>query len=196
MSIWNWLLLGAGCWVLALVLKITVDFAVQRLASVELRDWAAASLSGVWSSLCELGLTAGAFLLWHATMSDALVFAVGAALAEFLAVLPAALSAHFSKPAPKSKTRDRSSWRAFFLERALVFANHLCSRTLLWFGIAGTGGLAMVAAAFGIFAVSEGTLAYGQARDWNWLEPRTQLVYFVFFMTLIAGQIALIVFWH
>ena len=54
MTIWGWLLLGAGSWALAIVLKVLADFLVQRNTTFELQDWAAALLSGVWSSRLAL----------------------------------------------------------------------------------------------------------------------------------------------
>ena len=102
MSIWGWLLIGAGSWALAIVLKIVADFLVQRSTNIDLQDWAAAALSGIWSSICEMGLCALAFWFWHASFADALVTAVGAALAEFIILLPAALSARFGKAQSKS----------------------------------------------------------------------------------------------
>ena len=43
-------MLGAGSWVLAVVLKVLADFVVQRMATVALQDWVASLLSGAWSS--------------------------------------------------------------------------------------------------------------------------------------------------
>ncbi len=194
MSIWGWLLIGAGSWVLAIVLKIVADFLVQRSTNIALQDWVAAALSGVWSSICEMGLCALAFWYWHAGFPDALVTAVGAALAEFILLLPAALSAHFGKA--QSKSKDRASWSAFFVERSLVFANHLASRGLLWMGIGGTAGLSAVASAFGLFAASEGVQAYGQAKEWDWLNKRTQWVFFAYLLLIIGTEIALMIAWQ
>lgn len=193
MTIWGWLLLGAGSWALAIVLKVLADFLVQRSTTVELKDWAAAALSGVWSSLCELGLCAIAFWYWQASFADGLVTAVGAALAEFVMLLPAVLQAHFAKS--QGKKKDAANWQAFFFERALFMTNHVATRALLWMGVMGTAGLAAAASAFGFFAVTEGTQAYGQAREWNWLDRRTQLMFFGFVIVVLLAEIVLIIRW-
>jgi len=193
MTIWGWLLLGAGTWALAIVLKVLADFLVQRSISFELKDWAAALLSGVWSSACELGLCAIAFWYWQAGFADALVTAVGAALAEFIMLLPAALQAQFNKA--KTKKQDQANWSAFFLERSLFITNHIATRALLWLGVMGTAGFAAAASAFGFFAVTEGTQAYGQARQWNWLDPRTQTIFFGFVIAILLAEAGLIVHW-
>ena len=193
MTIWGWFLVGAGSWVLAIVLKVLADFLVQRSTNIALRDWAAAFLSGVWSSVCELGLCALAFWYWNAGFADGLVTALGAAMAEFLMLLPAALSAHFGKS--QGKTKDKANWSAFFLERSLFIVNHISSRALLWLGVMGSAGLAAVAAAFGFFTITEGTQAYGQAREWDWLDRRTQLIFFAFVIIVLIAELALIVHW-
>jgi hypothetical protein len=193
MTIWGWLLLGAGSWALAIVLKVLADFLVQRNTTFELKDWAAALLSGVWSSVCELGLCAIAFWYWQAGFADGLVAAVGAALAEFIMLLPAALQAHFNKA--KTKKQDQANWRAFFLERSLFITNHIATRALLWFGVMGVAGFAAAASAFGFFAVTEGTQAYGQAREWNWLDQRTQTIFFGFVISVLVAEVALIIHW-
>jgi hypothetical protein len=193
MSIWNWFLVGAGTWALAIILKVLADYVVQRSNLAELKDWAAAVLSGMWSTICELGLFAAALWIWSATFADALVAALGAALAEFLMLLPAALSAHFGKS--QGKTKDKANWRAFFLERSLFIANHLLSRALIWFGVMGTAGLAAIGAAMAFFAVTEGTQAYGQAKEWNWLDRNTQIIFFSFLITVIIAEAALLVWW-
>lgn len=193
MTIWGWLLLGAGSWALAIVLKVLADFLVQRNATFELKDWAAAALSGVWSSVCELGLCASAYWYWQAGFADGLVTALGAALAEFIMLLPAVLQAHFGKS--QGKRKDTANWQAFFMERALFMANHLATRALLWMGVMGTAGFAAAASAFGFFAITESAQAYGQAREWNWLDRRTQLLFFGFVGTVLLIETILIIRW-
>jgi hypothetical protein len=193
MSIWAWFLLGAGTWALAVVLKVLADFVVVRTAKVELPDWLTAVLSGLWSSLCELGLAVGAFLIWNATFADALVLALGAALAEFVILLPAAISANWRKAQTKAKVS--AGWNAFFAERAAAIASHLASRALAWLGVAGAGGLAALGAAFGLFALGETAQAYGQAKDWDYLSPRVFWLSLAFQIAIVAAEIALLVMW-
>lgn len=196
MSIWGWLLIGAGTWVLAVVLKVVADLLVQRSTTVELRDWLTAVLSGLWSSFCELGAAALAFWIWKATFADALVLAVGAALAEFLILLPAAISANWNpKTKAQSKAKEAAGWNAFFTERGVAFAGHIASRGLIWLGVMGTGGLPAAASAFVLFAITEGIQAYGQAKDWDWLNRRTLLTYLSFQAALVVTQIVLVFVW-
>ena len=194
MAIWQWFLIGAGSWVLAVVLKVVADLVAQRTLTVELRDWLASLLSGLWSALCELGLAALAFWLWSATLADALVVAVGAALAEFLILLPAAISANWGKKG-LTKSKEAAGWNAFFTERAVAFASHLASRGLVWLGIGGTAGLKAVGAAFGLFAVTEGIQAYGQAKDWDWLNKRLLWTFLAFQGAVVAVEIVLFAMW-
>lgn len=195
MTIWGWLLLGAGSWVTALVLKILVDFIVQRTATVELKDWVASLLSGLWSSLCELGVAALALWYWNATFADALVMALGAALAEFTILLPAAVSANWGKKKAPSKAKEAQGWHFFFAERAVTIASHLASRALVWLSVGGTGGFAALGSAFGLFALTEGIQAYAQAKEWDWLNARTLWTFLTFMIAIVALQIALIVLW-
>jgi hypothetical protein len=194
MSIWVWFLLGAGSWALAVALKVLADVVVQRAIKAELRDWLASILSGVWSSLCELGLAALAFWFWSATFADALVVATGAALAEFLILLPAPVVANWNKK-PQSKAKEAAGWNAFFAERAVIFANHLGSRGLVWLGVAGTGGLAAVGSALGLFALIEAMQAYGQAKEWDWLTKRVLWTYLTVLTAVVAIEIGLLVLW-
>ena len=194
MTIWGWLLLGAGTWALALVLKILADFVVQRSTTVQLKDWVASLLSGLWSSICELGTAAAAFWYWQATFADALVLALGAALAEFIVLLPAAFGADWNNKAA-SKAKRAHGWNAFFAERAVTIASHLASRALLWLGIGGTGGFAAAGTAFGLFALTESIQAYGQAKEWDWLSARVLWTFLAFSMAVILLQVVLIWRW-
>lgn len=193
MTIWGWFLLGAGSWALAVALKVLADVIVQRSTKVALKDWLAATLSGVWSSLCELGLAAFAFWFWSANFTDALVLATGAALAEFLILLPAAISANWNKK--QAKTKTSAGWNAFFAERSAAFANHLASRGLMWLGVGGTAGLAAIGSALALFAVSEGTQAYGQAKGWDWLNQRTLAAFLMFQFVVVGLQVGLLIMW-
>lgn len=190
MSIWIWLLIGAGTWVLAVMLKVLADFIVQRSLTLPFRDWAAAVLSGVWSSLCELGLTALAFWFWRANFADALVLALGAASAEFLVLLIGAAGA--DRPKRQAKATAAAEWNAFFAERAVAFASHLAARALLWLGVIGVAGLPATGSAFGLYALTETIQAYGQAKEWDWLKPRVLWTYLFFQMMVVALQIGLL----
>jgi hypothetical protein len=193
MTIWGWALLGAGSWALAVALKVTADVVVQRTTQVALKDWIASLLSGVWSSLCELGLAAFAFWYWSATFADALVLATGAALAEFIVLLPAAISANWNKK--QSQKKEAAGWSAFYSERAVAIANHLASRGLMWLGIAGPVGLAAAGSAVGLFALTEGVQAYGQAKEWDFLNRRIFISVLLFQAVIVGAQIVLFVMW-
>lgn len=194
MTFWGWLLLGAGSWAAAVALKVLADFVVQRSMTAALRDWAASVLSGIWSSICELGLSALAFWLWNATFADALVMAVGAALAEFLVLLIPAVSANWGKKAP-TKAKQAAGWSAFFIERAVAIASHLASRALVWLGVGGPAGFKAVASAFALFATGEAIQAYAQAKEWDWLNRRVLLTFLAFQGLCIAGQVVLLFLW-
>ena len=193
MSIWGWLLLGAGSWAVAVALKVLADVVVQRTAKVALRDWLASLLSGLWSSFCELGLAAFAFWFWSATFADALVMALGAALAEFAVLLIPAISANWNQK--QSKAKEAAGWSAFFAERAVAFASHLAARGLMWLGVGGGGGFKAAASAFALFAVTEGIQAYGQAKEWDWLNRRVLLTFLTFQGACVAVEIVLLILW-
>jgi hypothetical protein len=193
MTIWGWFLLGAGSWALAVTLKVAADVVVQRTAKVALRDWLAALLSGVWSSLCELGLAAFAFWYWSASFTDALVLAAGAAVAEFVMLWFGVVGANWNTKQPKTKAA--SGWNAFFAERGVAAANHLAARGLMWLGIGGTAGLAAIGSALGLFAVSEGIQAYGQAKEWDWLNRKILLSFLMFQLVVVGLQLGLLILW-
>ena len=193
MTMWGWFLLGAGSWALAVALKVAADVAVRRTAKVELRDWLAAPLSGIWSSVCELGLAAFAFWFWSASFTDALVLATGAAVAEFIMLWFGAIGANWNSKQPKTKAA--SGWNAFFAERGVAAANHLAARGLMWLGIGGHAGLAAMGSALGLFAVSEGIQAYGQAKEWDWLNRKILLPVLMFQLVVAGLQIGLLIMW-
>ena len=195
MSIIGWLLLGAASWLAAVVLKVVADVIVQRTVRVAFQDWLASLLSGVWSSVCEIGLAVLAFWHWNARFSDALIMAAGAAIAEFVIILPAAISAKFETKPKQSKAKETANWNAFFTERTVLFVNHLTSRALAWLGIAGTGGMAALASAFSLFAATETIQAYAQAKEWDWLNNRTLWTFLAFQIGVVLLQIALIFLW-
>jgi len=195
----HWLLIGAAAWLLGVVLKITGDVVFQRSVTVELRDWVTAVLSGIWSTLCELGIAALAFLVWEATLWDAVAFALGAAAMEFLVLLPAALAGGIDKKTGRKKDPKSSmrvmTWRNFAIERVIALAGHVGSRVLVWVGVAGAGGLGALGSAFGLFAFSEGLAAYGEAKDWNWLNPRVMWPVLILQTLLVAGTVWLAIWW-
>lgn len=193
MSLWYWLLLGAGTWVLAIVLKVTADHYVQRSKLPVLQDWAAAILSGLWSSLCELLLFVLALWFWRAGWLEALVAALGAGLAELLALMPAILSARFGKQS--AAARQKATWQAIAIERSLHLANHVLVRMLAWIGLAGTGGVRALAVAFGLLALTEATQAFAQARNWDLLLPRAQVAFLSLLGTVILAEAALVALW-
>jgi hypothetical protein len=152
----------------------------------------AALLSGVWSSVCEIGLAAFAFWYWSATFADALVMAMGAGAAEFFILLPAALSTKLEKK-KTAKATERANWNAFFAERVVAFVSHIAARALAWLGIGGNGGAAALAGAFGLFAATEAVQAYGQAKQWDWLNNRTLWTFLFLQIAIVLSEIALIV---
>src|SRR5437868_3487557 len=147
----HWVLIGAGAWFIAVALKVTGDVLFQRNVTVELRDWVTAVLSGLWATVCELGLAAIIFLVWSATVWDAVVYALGAASVEFMLLLPAAFTGGIGS---KKKARDKKApaqvmtWRNFAIERVIALVGHIASRVLVWLGVAGAGGIAALGAAF------------------------------------------------
>jgi hypothetical protein len=185
----HWVLIGAGAWFIAVALKITGDVLFQRNVTVELRDWVAAVLSGLWATACELGLAAAVFLIRDATVWDAVAYALGAAAVEFLLLLPAA----FGGLEPEHKRRKNSkapvqmmTWRNFAIERVIAVVGHVANRVLVWIGVAGGGGIAAIGAVVGLYTLAEGLAAYGEAKDWNWLTPRVMWP-FLIVQTLIVG---------
>lgn len=193
MTMWGWFLLGAGSWALGVALKVAADVLVQRTAKVELQDWFAAFLSGIWSSVCELGLAAFAFWFWSASFADALILAAGAAIAEFVVLFPGAISANWNNK--QSKTKEAAGWSAFYAERGVAAANHVAARGLMWLGIAGSAGLAAIGSALGLFATSEGIQAYGQAKEWDWLNRKVLLSFLMFQLVVVGLQIGLLIMW-
>ena len=198
MLLLHWFLIGAGAWFIAVALKITGDVVFQRSVTVELRDWVTAALSGVWATVCELGLAAIVFLVWSATVWDAVTYALGAATVEFMLLLPAAFTGGIGE---KKKTRDKKApaqvmtWRNFAIERVIALVGHIASRVLVWLGVAGTGGLGAVGAAFGLYTLAEGLAAYGEAKDWNWLNPRVMWPFLILQTLIVAGTVWLAIWW-
>ena len=65
----------------------------------------------------------------------------------------------------------------------------------MWLGIAGGGGLKAALSAFALFAAAEGIQAYGQAKEWDWLNNRTLWTFLFFQIALVMVEVALIVLW-
>jgi hypothetical protein len=47
----------------------------------------------------------------------------------------------------------------------------------------------------GLFALSEGVQAYGQAKEWDFLNRRTLISVLLFQAVIVGAQIALLVMW-
>ncbi len=132
--------------------------------------------------------------LRHLLIRCALVMALGAAIAEFLILLPAALSTKLDKK-KVTKAAERANWNAFLDERTVAFASHIAARALAWLGVGGAEGLPALGSAFGLFATTEAIQAYGQAKEWDWLNNRTLWTFLFFQIALVIVEIALIVVW-
>ena len=195
----HWFLIGGGAWFIAVALKITGDVLFQRNVTLDLRDWVTAVLSGVWATVCELGLAAIVFLIWSATVGDAVAYALGAAAVEFLLLLPAAFGGGLE---PERKRRKDSkapvqvmTWRNFAIERVIAVIGHIANRVLVWIGVAGGGGMAAIGAVFGLYTLAEGLSAYGEAKDWNWLTPRVMWPFLIVQTLIVAVTVWLALSW-
>lgn len=195
----HWLLIGAGAWFIAVALKITGDVLFQRNVTVDFHDWVTGVLSGLWASVIELGIASIAFLLWSATVWDAIGYAFGAAAVEFMLLLPAAFSGGVVADKKQRKNSKEPApvmtWRNFAIERFIALVGHIASRVLVWIGVAGTGGIAALAAAVGLYTLSEGLAAYGEAKDWNWLTPRVMWPFLIVQTLIVAATVWLAVWW-
>ena len=195
----HWVLIGAGAWFIAVALKITGDVLFQRNVTLEFRDWVTAVLSGLWASACDLGLAAIFFLVWSASVWDAIGYALGAAAVEFLLLLPAAFGGGIE---PEKKRRKDSkkpvqmmTWRNFAIERVLAVIGHIANRVLVWIGVAGGGGIAAVGAVVGLYTLAEGLAAYGEAKDWSWQTPRAMWPLFIVQTLIVVATVWLALRW-
>jgi len=198
MSFFYWLLIGAGAWFVAVALKITGDVLFQRNTTVDFHDWVTGVLSGLWASVIELGLASIAFLIWCATVWDAVGYALGAAAVEFMLLLPVAFSGGVSTEKKRRGSKEPASvmtWRNFAIERVLAVIGHIASRVLVWIGVAGTGGFLAFAAAFGLYTLAEGLAAYGEAKDWNWQSPRVMWPFLIVQTVIVAVTVWLAIWW-
>lgn len=198
MSFFYWLLIGGGAWFIAVALKITGDVLFQRNVTIDFHDWVTAVLSGLWASAVELGIASIAFLIWHATVWGAVGYALGAAAVEFMLLLPVAFSGGVGDEKKRRGSKEPASvmtWRNFAIERVLALIGHIASRVLVWIGIAGTGGIAAFAAAFGLYTLAEGLAAYGEAKDWNWQAPRVMWPFLIVQTLIVAVTVWLAVWW-
>ncbi|MBI1212020.1 MAG: YhfC family intramembrane metalloprotease [Alphaproteobacteria bacterium] len=196
----HWVLIGGGAWFIAVALKITGDVLFQRNVTLEFRDWVTAVLSGLWATVCELGLAATVFLIWDATVWEAVAYALGAATVEFLLLLPAAFGGGIEAEHKRRRKDSKApvqvmTWRNFAIERVIALVGHIASRVLVWIGVAGSGGLAALAAAFGLYTLSEGLAAYGEAKDWNWLNPRVMWPFLIVQTLIVAVTVWLALRW-
>jgi hypothetical protein len=65
----------------------------------------------------------------------------------------------------------------------------------MWLGIAGGGGFKAAASAFGLFGATEAIQAYGQAKEWDWLNRRVLLTFLTFQGVCIVTAIVLLLAW-
>jgi hypothetical protein len=65
----------------------------------------------------------------------------------------------------------------------------------MWLGVGGAAGLKAAGAAFGLFALTEGIQAYGQAKEWDWLNKRVLWTFLVFQGAIVAAEIVLFIMW-
>ncbi|MEK9508844.1 hypothetical protein WI460_11665 [Gemmatimonadota bacterium Y43] len=176
---WGWMLLRAGAWALAVVIKAVPGaalwWAIER-AGVSLRARSAAW--GVWSAACELGVSAAVFLTAteFPSLLDMIGFGIGAGSFGALVVAGAAV-ASARVESPEDSASDPASSDRFLawsgvIERGLASVGHVASRGLVWVGLQSWLLSPFALAACATFGVVDGVSTYGSEAGWDWHDRR------------------------
>ena len=175
---WQWGWLGAVAWAVALVVKIPAAGSLHALPA-SISPLSRAALSGIISSLSELGVAALIFTLYPLLpprLPNILSFGAGAACLETLFVFTAMF---FESPPAEQVARwrigARSSWcvrHAQIIERLSAFGGHVGTRGLISLSVYG-GNVAIAVVALVTFAVTDGFATYGSFKNWDWFDPAT-----------------------
>jgi uncharacterized membrane protein YhfC len=182
---WKWFGLGIFSWIVAVLAKNLVLFALDAAGVDSWSISSQAALSGIVSAMTELG--AAAWFLRRATLalSDALAFGAAIGSFEVLFVLLLGWLEGFSDP-PASVTDQFAFVDAFLLlERLLALIGHTASRLLLYVGIHRRRP-SIILLAIVLFSIVDGVASYGVLADWDWNSP-TVLVGFYSFVTIVTG---------
>lgn len=175
---WFWMGLGALAWVVGLLIKIL--FAGLAYLYVP-QKWVKlnAAVSGLLSSLTELGVAAIIFHLYRPRASalvTILAFGFAAGCAEILFVLG---TMYFEK-VPEEKIDGwikgaRASFcvrHVLLIERLTALMGHVGARGLVCLSLfSETYEIATIALLS--FALTDGLAAYGNLKEWDWFDPIT-----------------------
>ena len=193
-SAWQWVLLGAGAWAVAVVVKAGPGAAIWwAMEKVKVSPKTKSGLWGAWSAVCELGVTAVVFVgaSTFPSILDAVGFGVGAGGIEALVVLLAGITSSRAGKAgsdsdnPVVPPAGFVAWSGV-LERALASTGHVASRGLIWVGIQARVLAPAVVVAWATFAVVDGLATYGSEVGWDW-EDADRLKWFYAVVAVVTA---------
>ncbi len=171
---WIWLGLGAIAWVIAVVLKVFLGWGVDALSERSFKSQKAkAAIWGVWSSACELGVTAAVFLFAYPSLENAIGFGVGAGVVElFYLLLQQAVKTKTASSNQQNEatqpSKDRFMEWSGVIERSLALIGHVSSRGLIWLGIRALYLTPFLLSAILLFSIVDGVATYGVSVGWDW----------------------------
>ena len=183
---WRWFAYGVFSWSLALVLKLiglVVLYTAYEAGIMPLATCAGAH--GIMSAACELGLAAVFFRSNRLPLKDVLAFGTGIGSFEALWVLAeGSLELAETKALTLASFLDLASGQLLF-ERALSLLGHISSRLLVYASLSHRKLLPGLLA-FILFALVDGTAAYGTLAQWNWSDSLIQ-TRFQWFIATVGG---------
>lgn len=172
-----WMWKGALAWLLSLAAKLPLMVLVG-MATMRAPAWLQASVAGVGSAACELGIVlivlASAASVPNAT--ETILFATAAGSVEAIGVFLWSLAAR--PPADQvnrwlaEATTSRLVRHQFIVERTIAWLGQLGSRALITFAFVGTAPLLGVIAVT-TFSATDGLVAWEERRGADWLRNDT-----------------------
>jgi len=186
---WQWIILGAAAWAVALVIKVVLGWAVNAFSQkLFTNEKIKSAIWGAWSAICELGIAAIIFIKTSSTLANVIGFGVGVGIIEIIYVV----SQLIVKKPPKSESQKGFMKWSLAIERLLTLIGHVSSRGLIWIGIKSWFLSPFLLIALLLFSIVDGVATYGTASEWNWSDSRLYKRFLGF--VAVMGAIELILF--
>lgn len=188
----KWLRLGAEAWVVAILIKSFLGVAISAFSHRFLKtDREVASIWGIWSSLCDLGVTIYYFKTQISPrLQDVVGFGIGASSLETLLLCIIYLYSNLRKTSENAPAASKDPFVVWgmVLERISYLGGYISARGIAWLGLQFWYLLPILLIVLFSFSLIDGVAAYGQVKGWDWKDPLVCRKYYAFHFMVVSTQ--------
>jgi hypothetical protein len=189
---WKWFGLGVLSWILGVVVKSVLTYALDTAGLVRFSIPLQATVGGVVSALTELGAAAWFLRRARLRLPAAVAFGAGVGVFEVLFVLTIGWLEGLEYPLPP-EGRFAFVDGLFLLERFLALVGHTASRLMIYVGVRHRAWSPVLIALL-LFSLVDGVAAYGVLAEWDWSDNALRARFLLF--VAVIGTVEAILAWR